>query len=91
MNRALLNMAGGCTAALLLLGSTALSANASYLGYGNGDPGNWDLWTEQAGGPPPAPRVHTRHFHHANARIHHAQRHAHVHHRHRTGEQHKHI
>lgn len=28
-----------------------LEANASYLGYGNGDPGNWDFWTEQHGGP----------------------------------------
>jgi hypothetical protein len=27
------------------------SANAEYLGYGNGDPGNWDYNTEQHGGP----------------------------------------
>jgi hypothetical protein len=26
-------------------------ANAAYLGYGNGDPGNWGFATEQAGGP----------------------------------------
>ena len=81
MNRALLNIAGGCTAALFLLGATALSANANYLGYGNGDPGNWDLWTEQAGGPPPAPKAHARHFLHAAH---------HVHHRHLAGEPKKH-
>jgi hypothetical protein len=90
MNRALLNLAGGCTAALLMVGATAFSANANYLGYGNGDPGNWDLWTEQAGGPPPAPRAHVRHFHNAHTRIHHAQRHAHVHHQHQTGKPQKH-
>jgi hypothetical protein len=27
------------------------SASAAYLGYDNGDPGNWDYNTEQAGGP----------------------------------------
>ena len=84
MNRALLNMAGGCTAVLLMLGATAFSANANYLGYGNGDPGNW---TEQAGGPPQA-AAHPRHFRHAH--LHHANRHAHVHHRHRTAEPQKH-
>jgi hypothetical protein len=87
MNRALLNMAGGCTAVLLMLGATAFSANANYLGYGNGDPGNWDLWTEQAGGPPPA-AAYPRHFRHAH--LHHAQRHAHVHHQHQTGKPQKH-
>ena len=43
------------TAALagaLLLGMSAMTAaNAEYLGYGNGDPGNWDFATEQSGGP----------------------------------------
>lgn len=37
-------------AALLSLGAVT-AANAEYLGYGNGDPGNWDFATEQAGGP----------------------------------------
>jgi hypothetical protein len=37
-------------AALIGLGSVS-AANAEYLGYGNGDPGNWDFATEQAGGP----------------------------------------
>jgi hypothetical protein len=37
-------------AALIGLGG-ASAANAEYLGYGNGDPGNWDFATEQAGGP----------------------------------------
>ena len=35
----------------IVLGAGAASANASYLGYANGDPGNWDFATEQAGGP----------------------------------------
>ena len=37
-------------AALLSLGAVTV-ANAEYLGYGNGDPGNWDFATEQSGGP----------------------------------------
>ena len=37
-------------AALIGLGG-ASAANAEYLGYGNGDPGNWDFATEQSGGP----------------------------------------
>jgi hypothetical protein len=35
----------------IMLSAGAVTANASYLGYGNGDPGNWDFATEQAGGP----------------------------------------
>ena len=38
-------------AGAMLLGLGTASANAMYLGYGNGDPGNWDFATEQAGGP----------------------------------------
>ena len=37
-------------AALLSLGAVT-AVNAEYLGYGNGDPGNWDFATEQSGGP----------------------------------------
>lgn len=37
--------------AMFVLAIAAVPASASYLGYGNGDPGDWDLWTEQAGGP----------------------------------------
>jgi len=40
--------------AALAVGTLMLAtapANASYLGYGNGDPGNWSLWDEQNGGP----------------------------------------
>src|ERR1044072_643094 len=37
-------------AALMGLGAVT-AANAEYLGYGNGDPGNWDFATEQSGGP----------------------------------------
>jgi hypothetical protein len=51
MDRSLTTYAAGCISAVILMGATAMSANANYLGYGNGDPGNWDLWTEQAGGP----------------------------------------
>ena len=40
-------IAAACAAALMLTGATAMQASATYLGYGNGDPGNWDLWTEQ--------------------------------------------
>ncbi len=35
----------------VMLSASAFSANAFYLGYANGDPGNWDFATEQAGGP----------------------------------------
>jgi hypothetical protein len=35
----------------LALATATVPASASYLGYGNGYPGDWDLWTEQAGGP----------------------------------------
>jgi len=31
--------------------AVAASASAEYLGYDNGDPGNWSYNTEQAGGP----------------------------------------
>ncbi len=35
----------------IMLSAGAVSANAFYSGYANGDPGNWDFATEQAGGP----------------------------------------
>jgi hypothetical protein len=48
------------------------------MGYGNGDPGNWDFWTEQNGGRSPempapvhvtshhyAPSSHAQSSHHA--------------------------
>jgi len=75
MDRSLINIGAGCAAALLLMGSTAMSANAYYLGYGNGDPGNWDFWTEQAGGPSHMQPAHVSHV-----------RHAYAHHHHRNGE-----
>jgi hypothetical protein len=69
MDRSLIKLAAGCATALVLMSATAVTANANYLGYGNGDPGNWDLWTEQNGGPvkkveAPAPRVRHAHLHH---------------------------
>lgn len=50
MNRALKATVCAC-AGLMMLGAGAGTANAVYLGYGNGDPGNWDFATEQSGGP----------------------------------------
>ncbi len=49
MNRPLKVAASGAIAALLV-SAAALPASAEYLGYGNGDPGNWDFWQEQNGG-----------------------------------------
>lgn len=51
MKQALRNVAAGGAAVALLMGVSAGAANAYYLGYGNGDPGNWDFWDEQNGGP----------------------------------------
>lgn len=61
-----LGLAVACTAALMLTGAVAIEANAAYLGYGNGDPGNWDMWTEQhpssvTGGAPASEGRVTRH------------------------------
>jgi hypothetical protein len=69
MKRAFRNVAAGCAAVALLMGASSGTANAYYLGYGNGDPGNWDFWTEQNGGPPPKTQVHR---HHAATHHHHA-------------------
>ena len=50
MNRAM--MIGLCAAGGMMFQCVVpTSASAEYLGYGNGDPGNWDYNTEQAGGP----------------------------------------
>lgn len=50
MNRVL--KIGVCALAGVMMQSAfSASAGAAYLGYGNGDPGNWDYNTEQAGGP----------------------------------------
>lgn len=51
MNRSLKIAVRGAAAAMMI-SATVLPASASYLGYGNGDPGNWDLWQEQNGGKP---------------------------------------
>jgi len=65
---------GAALAATLVLAAAAVpAANANYLGYGNGDPGNWDFWTEQNGGRPmtmghtgaPGARTLHRAVHHA--------------------------
>jgi hypothetical protein len=50
-------LAGG--AAFLIWGATSFAASANYLGYANGDPGNWDFYQEQHNGasPPTTPAV----------------------------------
>ena len=40
-------------AALLLWGATSLAASAYYMGYANGDPGNWGFYEEQHNGASP--------------------------------------
>ena len=72
MKHALRNIAAGSLAAALLMGASSLAANASYLGYGNGDPGNWSFYQEQH---PPLPaktsmsnvQHTTAHYHYASA------------------------
>ena len=64
MNRTLRNIFASGAAILALTGATAMQANATYLGYGNGDPGNWDLWQEQHSG---ATTTTTKPMHHASA------------------------
>lgn len=44
-------LAGG--AAALLWGATSLAASAYYMGYANGDPGNWGFYEEQHNGASP--------------------------------------
>ncbi len=78
MDRSLTTYAAGCISAVILMGATAMSANASYLGYANGDPGNWDFWTEQAGGPKQAaamPAAPAASAHHATTHHYHYYRH----------------
>ena len=57
MNRKLRNLTVGGLSALAAMSVATISANAFYTGYGNGDPGGWDLWTEARGGAP-APASH---------------------------------
>ena len=52
MKLALRTFAFAGIAALPLACAGAIPADASYLGYGNGDPGPWDFWQEQNGGKP---------------------------------------
>jgi hypothetical protein len=49
------------------------------MGYGNGDPGNWDFWTEQNGGKSPeaAAPAHVKTTHH-NASYTHSAHHTHL-------------
>lgn len=51
-------------AALFLSGALSLPASASYLGYANGDPQNWDFYQEQHNGASAAEvTVHPRPHH----------------------------
>jgi hypothetical protein len=61
MKHAFRNVAAGCAAVALLTGASTVAANAYYLGYGNGDPGNWGFWTEQNGGPRHKTQSHAHH------------------------------
>ena len=70
MTHASVRLAAACGTALLLAFAT-LPASAAYTGYGNGDPGNWDFWTEQNGGRTPGAAMtpnhaHLKHVHHAH-------------------------
>ncbi|HET6389977.1 hypothetical protein [Hyphomicrobium sp.] len=53
---------------MALAGGLSLPASASYLGYANGDPQNWDFYQEQHNGASPedvsmrAERHHTRYI-----------------------------
>jgi hypothetical protein len=67
MKSSLRNTVVGGAAAVLLMGLASGAANASYLGYGNGDPGDWDFWTEQHGGPVHKAKGHVRHAHRQHA------------------------
>ncbi|MBA2125224.1 hypothetical protein DLM45_03165 [Hyphomicrobium methylovorum] len=53
MKRTLTKIATGCASAALLLGVSTISANAYYMGYANGDPGNWVFCQEQHNGASP--------------------------------------
>jgi hypothetical protein len=76
MNCSAKSLAAACGSALLLACAT-LPASAAYLGYGNGDPGNWDFWTEQKSGhavntgmQSEAPAPHKKAVHRAHHQIH---------------------
>ena len=71
MNRTLKSFAATGAAILMLSGATAMQANAAYLGYGNGDPGDWSLWQEQNGGQSATKPQHFASAHHQ----HHAAKH----------------
>lgn len=54
-------------ATMAVAGGLSLPASASYLGYANGDPQNWDFYQEQHNGASPPevmiePRHHTRYI-----------------------------
>jgi hypothetical protein len=76
MKHGLKNIAAGGAALALLFVASAGAANASYLGYGNGDPGNWGFYDEL-------------HPHHAKAHASNVHRTS-VHHRYASGQERKH-
>ncbi len=64
MKHALRNVAAGCAGVALLMGASAGAANAYYLGYGNGDPGNWSFYQEQHPHHAKAHNLHRTAMHH---------------------------
>ncbi len=72
MTRSSMKKLAGAGIAALILAGASIPASANYLGYGNGDPGNWDFWTEQNGGRTPSAPAHIRAAHHVPATHHHS-------------------
>lgn len=84
MKRSLIHLAAACSSVLLAAAASSTAANAYYLGYGNGDPGNWDFWTEQNGGINPETQAEARAVYVPRAyEMHHAPHAHYAHHRHR--------
>ncbi len=80
MTKTFAKLAAVCGTAAVLAGAAAMPANALYLGYGNGDPGDCgDFWAFQRGCKPApqaqvpatAPTGHAYHTAHRYARTHH--------------------
>lgn len=84
MKRPLIHLAAACGSVLLAAAAVSTTANAYYLGYGNGDPENWDFWTEQNGGINPETQAQARPMYVPRAYEAHRARHAHyTHHKYR--------
>lgn len=71
MTRSSMKKLAAAGVSALVIAAASAPASAAYLGYGNGDPGNWDFWTEQNGGRAMTTPQHVRAAH--NAPVHHRQ------------------